>query len=384
VPRKICVLVTARPSYARIRSVLTAIDRHPDLELQLVLAGSALLARYGGIEETVEDDGFQVAAKVHFVVEGGTPLTSAKTTGLALLEISSALDILQPDVIVTVADRFETIATALAAVNMNIPLAHVQGGEVTGNIDDKIRHAVTKLADIHFVAHQLAYERVIKMGEDESAVFNTGCPSIDVAKAAIASSNGNFDPFEHYGGVGPTIRSADPYAVVLQHPVTDAVDHAQSQVEETLHAIHDSGLQAFWFWPNIDAGSDGTSKGIRQFREAHPEAPIHFFRGMRPEHFIRLINESAVLVGNSSAGIREASYLGVPAIDIGTRQSGRLKGPNVVNTTPDRHQILTAIREQIGQVRPDPVSLYGDGGAGEKIAEVLVSTPLRTTKKLTY
>ena len=158
-PRKVCVVITARPSYSRIRSVLTAVNEHPELELQLVVAASALLDRYGNAIEVMRSEGFEIARQVYMILEGENLVTSAKSTGLGLAELATVFDNLQPDVVITVADRFETMATAVAAAYMNIPLVHVQGGEVTGSIDEKVRHAVTKLADHHFVATQQAAER---------------------------------------------------------------------------------------------------------------------------------------------------------------------------------------------------------------------------------
>jgi len=180
--RKICVVITARPSYSRIKSALTAIKKHPKLELQLVVAGSALLGRYGNAVDYIEKDGFKVDEKVFMVLEGENPTSMAKTTGLGVMELSNVFYKLQPDAVVTIADRFETIATSIAASYQNIPLIHIQGGEVTGNIDEKVRHANTKLADLHLVASEDAKERVLKMGENPTMVFNTGCPSIDLAE----------------------------------------------------------------------------------------------------------------------------------------------------------------------------------------------------------
>ncbi len=200
--RKVCVLVTARPSYSRIKWALRAIQQHPDLELQLVVGASGLLERYGNVLSVIEADGFSVAAKVYMVLEGENLLTSAKSTGLGIVELASVFANLKPDVVVTVADRYETLATATAAAYMNIPLAHVQGGEVTGSIDEKTRHAVTKLADLHFVATARARERVLMMGERPGAVHVTGCPSIDLAAEVVANPVMDFDPFEKYGGVG--------------------------------------------------------------------------------------------------------------------------------------------------------------------------------------
>ena len=163
--RQICVVVTARPSYSRIRTALQAIKRHPDLQLQLVVAASALLDRYGNAVQAIERDGFVPAARVYMVLEGENLVTSAKSTGLGLVELATVFDNLKPDAVVTVADRYETLATAVAASYMNIPVVHVQGGEVTGSIDEKVRHAVTKLANLHLVSTALARERVIRLGE---------------------------------------------------------------------------------------------------------------------------------------------------------------------------------------------------------------------------
>ena len=200
--RKICVVITARPSYARIKTVLESVRNHPDLKLQLVVGGSALLERYGPAIKVIEADGFKPDAVVHMVVEGENLVTTAKSTGLGVVELATILDNLKPDVVVSVADRYETIATAIAASYLNIPVAHVQGGEVTGSIDEKVRHAVTKLANLHFVSNQQAADRVIRMGEDPKTVFATGCPSVDLAARVLAEGQINFNPFENYGGVG--------------------------------------------------------------------------------------------------------------------------------------------------------------------------------------
>src|SRR4051794_28303335 len=172
--RRVCVVITARPSYSRIKTALEAIREHPDLELQLVVAASALLDRYGNAIQQIEADGFHIDAHVYMVLEGENPTSMAKTTGLGLLELATVFDNLHPDVVVTIADRYETLATSVAAAYMNLPLAHVQGGEVTGSIDEKVRHAITKLADLHLVSTELAAGRVMRMGEDPESVHITG------------------------------------------------------------------------------------------------------------------------------------------------------------------------------------------------------------------
>jgi UDP-hydrolysing UDP-N-acetyl-D-glucosamine 2-epimerase len=384
VTRKVCVVITARPSYARIKTALRAIQDRPELELQLVVGASALLERYGAPVDYIERDGFQIAARVYMVVEGENLVTSAKSTGLGMVELATTFDNLHPDVVVTVGDRYETLATAAAAAYSNLPVAHVQGGEVTGSIDEKVRHAVTKLSDLHFVANERAADYVRRMGENPAAVFVTGGPDIDLAAETANGGGLDFDPFERYGGVGERLDLSNGYAMVLQHPVTTSWSESREQVTPTLEALHEIGIATLWFWPNVDAGSDGTSKGIRVFRETRGRANMHFFRTMPPEDFLRLLDNAAVVVGNSSTAIRECSFLGVPAVDIGDRQAGRERGANVVNVPHDLDAILTAVREQISRGRYPSEHIYGDGRAGERIAEVLASAPLTIEKRLWY
>ena len=386
--RKIAVVVTARPSYARVKTVLQAIQSHPDLELQLIVAASALLERYGNAAEVMRSDGFEPMMEVHMVVEGETPLTSTKTVGLGIVEMSNVFHYLKPDAVISVADRYETITTAISAAYMNIPVAHIQGGEVTGSIDEKVRHAVTKLSDLHFVSNTSAATRVIKMGEREDRVHVTGCPSIDLAAWVLRNDN---DPqlrasLEHHvrRGVGEPIDPNSDYIVCMQHPVTYEWTDAGAQVRETLQAIYESGVPCYWFWPNVDAGSDLTSKAIRAFREQNDVQNIHFLKNMPPETFLYMLAHSRCMVGNSSTGIRETSFLGVPTVNVGSRQRGRDCGQNVIHVGHDQREISEALERQLanGLYESDPV--YGDGSAGPRIADFLVAEELSTEKKLAY
>lgn len=381
--RKIAVVVTARPSYSRVKTAIRAIHEHPDLELQLVVAASALLDRYGTAVRYMEQDGFPIAAKVFNVLEGENLTAQAKTTGLGILELSSVFERLAPDAVVTVADRFETMATAIAASYMNIPLIHIQGGEVTGNIDEKVRHAITKLSDLHLVASEKAKERVIKMGEDPKQVFNTGCPSIDLAEEVIQSPALNYDPFEKYGGVGKIKNWKDNYIVVLQHPVTTEYAESRNHIMETLEAVYRLGIPTFWFWPNVDAGSDGTSKGIRSFRENNDIDHIYFFKNMEGRDFLRLLYNSKCLIGNSSVGIRECAYMGVPVVNIGSRQNGRDRGRNVTDVDYNNTAIETAIKNALTQERLKDLT-YGGGNAGEIMADTISKWELEFKKVLQY
>jgi UDP-hydrolysing UDP-N-acetyl-D-glucosamine 2-epimerase len=370
--RSVCVVITARPSYSRIKTALQAIAAHPALELHLVVAASALLDRYGNAVKVIESDGFEIAARVFMVLEGESPTSMAKTTGIGLIELATAFDNLRPDVVVTVASY------------MNVPVAHVQGGEVSGSIDEKVRHAVTKLSDIHFVASKLAAERVQKMGEHASSIFITGCPSIDLARDILTSPALGFDPVAKYGGVGAPLDLSQGYLVVMQHPVTTEHHLARKHVTETLHAVHETGMPTLWFWPNVDAGSDGTSNGIRAFRESQEDTSIHFFKNMVPDDFLRLIYNARCLIGNSSVGIRESGFLGVPVVNIGGRQGGRERSHNVVDVGYDRREISAAIRQQTEHGRYASDLIYGDGSAGQRIADLLAEVPLRVEKRLAY
>lgn len=383
-PRKIAVVITARPSYSRVKTVLTAIKKHPELELQLIVAASALLDRYGSAVNYIEKDGFEIAAKVFNVLEGENLTAAAKTTGIGILELSTVFDNLRPDIVVTVADRFETMATAISASYMNIPLAHIQGGEVTGNIDEKVRHAITKLSDYHFVASENARKRVVLLGEDSKMVFNTGCPSIDIAQQVAQKTELTFDPYQKYGGVGSQPDLSKGYIVVMQHPVTNEYQDSRKHIEATLTAIQKINLPTLWFWPNVDAGADGTSTGIRSFREKYKMENVHFFKNMEGDDFLNLLHFSKCLIGNSSVGIRECAYLGVPVVNIGSRQNRRDRGENVVDVSYDQTEIVNAVTAFLHQKERKKSNIYGGGNAGDQIAQLLKELPLQFHKTIAY
>ncbi|MEP6617178.1 MAG: UDP-N-acetylglucosamine 2-epimerase [Ginsengibacter sp.] len=382
--RKICVVVTARPSYSRIKTALQAIQAHPGLELQLVVAASALLERYGSAVNYMEQDGFKITAKVFNVLEGENLTAAAKTTGIGILELSTVLDNLKPDIVVTIADRFETMATAISASFMNIPLAHIQGGEVTGNIDEKVRHSITKLADYHFVASENAKNRLLKLGENPEFVFNTGCPSIDLAANVAKTPELDFDPYKKYGGVGTHPDLSNGYIVLMQHPVTTEYEDSRKHIDETLYAIKDLNIPVLCFWPNVDAGADGTSSGIRAFREKYQPANMHFFKNMEGEDFLRLLINSKCLVGNSSVGIRECSFLGIPVVNIGSRQNRRDRGHNTVDVDYKREDIREAIENWIVKKKAASSDVYGGGEAGKNICDLLETLPLIFHKTISY
>ncbi|MBI4263987.1 MAG: UDP-N-acetylglucosamine 2-epimerase (hydrolyzing) [Acidobacteria bacterium] len=383
--RKVCIFIGSRANYSSIKSVMRAVSVHPDLRLQLIVGASALLDRFGSVVDVIEDDGFTPDARVTMIVEGETPATMAKSTGLGLLELPTIFELLKPDVVVSVGDRFETMASAIAAAYMNIPVAHTMGGEISGTIDESIRHAVTKLAHVHFPANEAAAERIIRMGEPPETVHTVGCPRIDlVAEIARASDGIPHAEWLEREGVGAHVDPSTPFLLVNQHPVTTEYGHGREQIQETLEALDELRMPTIMLWPNVDAGSEDIATGMRTFREKRRPEYIRFYKNFPIETYVRLMLLAACAVGNSSAPIREGAFLGVPAVNIGTRQHGRDRGPNVIDVGYDRHQIVAAIERQLAHGRYPSDHLYGDGQAGGRIADLLACVPLRVQKRLVF
>jgi UDP-hydrolysing UDP-N-acetyl-D-glucosamine 2-epimerase len=362
---------------------MRAVEAHAGLRLQLVVGASALLDRYGTVADLIERDGFEPNERVFMLIEGETPSTMAKSTGLGLLELPTAFERLEPDVVITVGDRFETMATALAATYMNIPLAHTMGGEVSGNIDESIRHAVTKFAHVHFPASEGAARRIVQLGEDPDAVHVVGCPRMDLVAEVLADGgDGLSDLFAT--GVGGSFSLDQPFLLVSQHPVTTEYGDGKRQIQETLKALQQLDVPAIMLWPNADAGSEHIAAGIRQWREHNDDSKLHFFKNLPTADYIKLMARTACVVGNSSSAIREGSFIGTPAVNVGPRQEGRDRGSNVVDVDYEAPQIADAVRAQVenGPYGMEPI--YGDGHAGERIADILASRELSIHKRITY
>lgn len=377
--RRLVVAITARPSYSRIRSAIELLRDEGKISVQVICSGSALLDRYGRVVDLIRADGFDVVEEIYTFVEGNEPLNMALTTANTIQHTASTLRRLAPDWVMSIADRYETLGTAVAAAYVGTPLIHVQGGEITGNIDEKVRHAVTKLADVHLVSTPQAGQRLLRMGEDPSRVHVTGCPSIDLAREALemplSMVQSTIDEF----GVGARVNLAEDFIVVLQHPETDSYDQSYVRMQATLEAIADVGMQTLVFWPNVDAGSDATSKAIRVFRENSQFGNAHYIKNLEGHLFLRLLRQARCLVGNSSVGIRESGFIGTPVVNLGDRQIGRERSANVLDCGWSRVEIREAIQRQLAAGRYPPSILYGDGHAGRRIADVvsgLGATPI--------
>lgn len=381
--KRICVVLGSRANYSSIKSAMSAIQDHPDLELQVIATASTLLGRYGVAADLVEADGFHINARVHMIIEGETPHTMAKSTGLGLLELPSVFEQLQPDFVLTVGDRFETMATTVAAAFMNIPLVHTMGGEVTGTIDESIRHAITKFAHVHFPASPDARDRILKLGEKAEDVHLVGCPRVDLVKEVLDSKE-SLDSLWLKKGVGAPFDPNQPFLLVSQHPVTTEFGCGETQILETLEAVKDIGMQAIILWPNADAGSEEIAKGVRKWREAGKADNMHFFKNLPTDIYIRLMDRTSCLVGNSSSGIREGAYIGTPVVNIGSRQDGRERGKNVLAVNNFKKDIRDAVDAQIAHGKYDMDPIYGDGKAGERIADIMSSKTVNIQKRITY
>ena len=360
---KIAVIVTARPSWAKLSTLCHALRTKPDVELQIIACASALLERYGKVVDVVKAEGYPIAAECWTVHEGENLLTSAKETGALASAMADVLHLLRPAGVVVMADRHEVLAAALATSYLHIPLIHCQGGERSGSVDDKVRDSITALADYHMVCTRRAQMRVYALTGDAERVIWTGCPSIDVAKHAMTEPPVTADEL---GGAGAPIDLAHSFMVVLQHPNTEEADEAGRQMQVTLEAACASNLQVLVLWPGQDAGSGAMSKALRARQDR-----VHTVRNLPPSRFLRLLTQTRCLIGNSSAGIREASYLGTPVVNVGTRQHGRERGPNVIDVDYQVADIKAAIEYQAQRGRYPSSALYGRGDAGERIAEVL-------------
>ena len=376
--RKICIVIASRANYARIKNTLLFLKDSEKVELQLVVGGSALIYQFGKVIDEIQNE-FSNIYKASFVVSGNTPSEMAKSTGLAIIELTTIFETIKPDIVLTIADRYETMATAIAASYMNIPLAHTQGGELTGSIDESVRHSISKFAHLHFPCTNRAKNILIQLGENKKNIILSGCPSIDLALEAASNFDPNRDLFKIYGGTGKNLDWSKEFVVVLQHPVTTDYKSTESQIKQTIDALREIKTQIVWLWPNVDAGSDIISKKLRELRTID-DCLIRFYRNFKPHDYIHLLMKSKMLIGNSSSGIRECASLGIPSVNIGNRQSKRERGPNVQDTDYQKAEIINCIKNQWAVDKYPRSNLYGDGNASKIIAKTLENHPLTIEK----
>jgi UDP-hydrolysing UDP-N-acetyl-D-glucosamine 2-epimerase len=378
--RRICFPITSRAYYGRSQLLIRKLHAHPGIELELMLGGSILLDKYSRhIADDIEAGGFTISGSFLNVIEGGNHVAMAKTACLTALEFTNGLHTIDPDVVIICGDRFEQLAIAMAAAYLNCTIAHIEGGDVSGSIDESVRHAITKLAHLHFVTNGDAARRVLAMGEDPRYVFDTG--SLDVELAARVDEVVTSERINAYG-VGHAVDLSRPFLMVLQHPVTTE-RHNREHMETTIRAVAAAGMPTIWFWPNADAGTAEMAESLRHVREQHAEltGQMRFITNVPVDEFVSLLRQTACLVGNSSAGIKECSFLGTPVVNIGLRQQGRLAAEHVMNVACDEAAISGAIAAQLRHGRYEPSAIYYRPDTSDAIVGVLAGAELYTQKR---
>ena len=379
--RKVCVVLVDRANYGRLKPVMRAIAAHPRLHLQVLAAGTMVLERFDQPVNVVRTDGFPVDGEIYIELEGSTPSTMAKSVGFGVVEFASEFQRLKPDMVLLIGDRYEALAAAIAAAFMNLCLVHIQGGEVSGSIDESTRHAITKFAQFHFPSTVRSAEYLTRMGERPDTILGVGCPSSDIARLMDRT----LEPavINHRGG-GAEIDVRQPFLLVIFHPTTTEFGGEQKQMEELVAALHAVQQQTVLLWPNIDAGSDHVSKVIRRFRDLHKPNWLRTLINLPPEEYSRVLANTACAVGNSSSFVRDAGYYGTPVVLVGRRQEGRETDVHVTRVLPLRAQIERAIRDQLVHGRYAPSTLYGDGFVSQRIAESLASLQPYVQKRLHF
>lgn len=403
--KKICIITTNRSDYGRMKPVMEEIQKDPRLELQVVAATPLFfdhlfwyfrhgepfsfwqsfpwylkarrMSLFGRNEELqrreqlmklLVADGFPIHARLPIFLEGGNPRVMAKTVGLSLLGLPDIMQKLRPDMVLINGDRFEVLPIAFAVVSLNIHLAHIEGGDVSGTIDESVRHAVTKLAHIHFPATEKSARRIRALGEQAERIFVTGSPVIDTLARLDLSLDNSIH--ERYAITGERIDFTRPYLLSLQHPVTTRYEENRKETEELIAALDYFSMQKLIMTPNIDAGSDGVSVALREYRMSKP-AKTAFYKYFAPRDFYRIFSHAAALVGNSSSFIREGAFLGVPAVIVGDRQQNRERGKNAVEVPFEREKIIAAVQKQIAERSYPQDFLFGDGQAARRIVNTL-------------
>jgi UDP-hydrolysing UDP-N-acetyl-D-glucosamine 2-epimerase len=382
--RIIAVFTGNRAEYGLQFPILRAIDAHPDLEYRLIVSGAHLDRNFGRTLSEIERDGFKVHAEVKIDMGEDTLFGTAQAIGTGVSSMGEALARIKPDMLVVYADRFEGFAAVIAGTQMNVPTAHIEGGDLTegGALDDSVRHAMSKLAHLHFTTNQQASNRVLGMGEESWRVHTVGFPAIDLIQAGLFASAQSLQSLYK-------LDLARPIVVFTQHSVTTQFDQAPDQLRPILRGVRDladQGVQFLLTYPNNDAGGRRLIDELNDFmRQPHPNLQVHPSLGRSNYHGVLALARDPALrvacVGNSSSGIKETPAFGCPAVNIGSRQDGRLRAENVIDVPYDGAALVAAVKrclfdEDFRKVCREVVNPYGLGDAGKKIAAVLAQVPL--------
>ncbi len=365
--KHIAILLTNRANLARSQTVIENLSNSGKCRMTILACSSFVLEKFGRAVNLIRDYPNTTLIEITSNVEGESLETQAKSTGLLLIELSSILHRERPDALVVVADRFEIVAGAIGAAYQNIPVVHIQGGEVSGNIDDRVRNAVSMLSDLHFPCSYPALRRLETMAGRRGEIINHGCPAMDLVHAHVP-----VDPWkvlQSYSHVGYSPSPGTPYLLLVFHPETELYEQAQARAEAFLAAMTNPeiGMHLVMLWPNVDAGSDAVAKEIRRLRESNRNLPLAVYKHFTPEDYLDVMRGASVLVGNSSSFLREGLHLGKPAVVVGARQANRDAGDNVVFAADLGTDLVMKVREALER-EVVPGSMYGIGQAGKNIA----------------
>ncbi|MFC2010258.1 UDP-N-acetylglucosamine 2-epimerase [Chloroflexota bacterium] len=381
--RKITAVTGARSEYGILYPVLKAIKSSPELQLCLLVTGMHLSHEFGYTTKEIERDKFKIDVKVDMLLGSDTPEAMAKSVGLGIIGMAQAWEQLKPDIVLVLGDRVEPFAAAISAAYMNIPVAHIHGGDSSaGGIDEYARHAITKLTHIHLPATQKSAKRIIRMGEDEWRVHVVGSPTIDfIMNEPLILADEVARKFK--------LDLSRPLILMVQHPVTTQIEQASKQIRTTLEAIVETNYPTILIYPNSDAGGRRMIKVIREY-ERHQS--IITFKSLPRKEYLSLMKVASAIIGNSSSGIIDAPSFGLPAVNIGIRQEGRERGDNVIDVGHSKSEIVKAINKALTDTDflvgvKKCRNPYGDGKASGRITDILSRveiTPELLQKKITY
>lgn len=377
--RSVIVTTGTRADYGILRPILDEIKNSKKLDLKLIVTGSHFLKEYGMTVNQIKKDGYQITAKIPIMPKTDSKFELTKILGECIVEFSKIFEKLKPDINIIFGDRDEMLASAIAAYHMNIPNAHIHGGDKSGGLDEYTRHAITKLSNIHFAATKKSYNRILRMGEKSQNIFHTGSPSIDeLVSNKITKIN---ELKKKYGD-----EIINNEILLVQHSVTTEIDDVENQINETLKAIIKLQKKTIIIGANIDSGNQIIHKKIKQIIGKYNF--IHFYPTLPRNDFLGLLQNCKVLVGNSSSGIIEASFFKKPVVNIGIRQNFREKGPNVMDVKQfTEKSICNAIEKALKSKKLKQSSIYGKGNAAKKIIKHLEEIKLNTKllqKQITY
>ena len=369
--RTICVQTGTRAEYGLLKQIINRIQNNSNLKLQLLVIGMHLSKEFGYTIQEIEKDGFHIDIKINTLNKSDTGKGMAEYIGESIIQIAKALEQLKPDIYLVLGDRSETLAGTIAASCINIPVAHIHGGEISGSVDESFRHAITKLAHLHFTATEQSKKRIIIMGEDPSRIFVVGAPGLENISHTLKKKKIIAEK------IGLDLRP--PILLVIQHPVVTEIVEAEQQIIETLEAIVKLQYQTILIYPNADPGGRRMIQVIEQYSKKYPF--IKTYKSLPRDDYLTLLSTVSVMIGNSSSGIIEAPSFNLPVINIGTRQKGRERANNIIDVGYNKQQIEKAIKhvlhdKKLTEKIARGINPYAQSNTTEKIVKILEELPI--------